>query len=31
MDDWGKFNETPILDKEYFYSYQKIEDITGTD
>ena len=28
MDDWGKFNETPSLEKEDFYSHLNMEDIT---
>ena len=28
MDDWGKFNETPLLEKEDFYSHLNMEDIT---
>ena len=28
MDDWEKFNETSLLEKEDFYSHLNIEDIT---
>ena len=28
MDDWGKFNELSILEKEEFYSNLNIEDVT---
>ena len=28
MDDWKKFNETSLLEKEGFYSHLNMEDIT---
>ena len=28
MDDWEKFNELSILEKEEFYSNLNIEDVT---
>ena len=28
MDDWEKFNETSIPEKEYLYSHFDMEDIT---
>ena len=28
MDDWGKFNETPLPETEIFYSHKNMEDIT---
>ena len=31
MDDWEKFNETTLLDKEAFYSNLNMEDITDAD
>ena len=31
MDNWEKFNETSLLEKEYFYSYLNMEDITDAD
>ena len=31
MDDWVKFNETSLSDKEDFYSYLNMEDITNVD
>ena len=31
MDDWGKFNETSLLEKEYFYSYLSMKDTSGAD
>ena len=31
MDDWEKFNETPLLEKEYFYSHLNMEYITDAD
>ena len=31
MDDWEKFNETSLTEKEYFYNYLNMEDITDTD
>ena len=31
MDDWEKFNETSLLEKEDFYSHLNMEDITGAD
>ena len=31
MDDWEKFNETSLLEKEEFFSNQNMEDITGAD
>ena len=31
MDDWEKFNETSLPEKEKFYSYLFMEDITDTD
>ena len=30
MDDWEKFNETSLPEKEDFYSYLNMEDITDT-
>ena len=29
MDDWEKFNETALLEKEEFYSNLNMEDITN--
>ena len=29
MDDWGKFNETSLTEKEDIYSHLNMEDITG--
>ena len=29
MDDWGKFNETSLPEKEDFYSHLNMEDITN--
>ena len=31
MDDWEKFNETLLPEKEDFYSHLNMEDITDTD
>ena len=31
MDNWEKFNELLLLEKEYFYSYWNMEDITDAD
>ena len=31
MDDWEKFNETSLPEKEDFYSHSNMEDITDTD
>ena len=31
MDDWDKFNETSLLEKEDFYSHLKMENITNAD
>ena len=31
MDDWEKFNETSLPEKEDFYSKLNIEDITDVD
>ena len=31
MDDWEKFNEITLLEKEEFYSNLNIQDITDTD
>ena len=31
MDDWGKFNETSLPEKEDFYSHLNMEDITNAD
>ena len=31
MDDWGKFNETSLPEKEDFYSHLNIGDITDPD
>ena len=31
MDDWEKFNEITLPEKDDFYSYLNIEDITDTD
>ena len=31
MDDWEKFNETSLAEKEDFYSQLNMEDITDTD
>ena len=31
MDDWEKFNETSLPEKEVFYSLLNMEDITDTD
>ena len=31
MDDWEKFNETSLLEKEDFYSHLCLEDITDAD
>ena len=31
IDDWEKFNETTLLEKEEFYSDLNMEDITDTD
>ena len=31
MDDWEKFNETPLPEREDYYSHLNMEDITDTD
>ena len=31
MDDWEKFNETTLPEKEYFYSHLNMDDITDAD
>ena len=31
MDEWEKFNETSLPEKENFYSYSNMEDITDAD
>ena len=31
MDDWQKFNETSLTEKEDIYSHLNMEDITDTD
>ena len=31
MDDWKKFDETPLPEKEDFYSYLTMEDIADAD
>ena len=31
MDDWEKFNETLLLEKEGFYSHLNMKDIADTD
>ena len=31
MDNWEKFNETMLLEKEDFYNYLNMEDITDGD
>ena len=31
MNDWEKFNETPLLEKKDLYSHLNMEDITDTD
>ena len=31
MDDWEKFNETSLPEKEDFYSHLNMEDITNAD
>ena len=31
MDDWEKFNETSLPEKEDFYIYGNVEDITDAD
>ena len=31
MDDWEKFNETTLPEKEYFYSHLHMDDITDAD
>ena len=31
MDDWEKFNETLLPEKEVFYSHLNMEDITDAD
>ena len=30
MDDWEKFNETTLLEKEKFYGNLNMEDVTDT-
>ena len=31
MDDWEKFNETSLPEKEDFYSHLNMEDVTDAD
>ena len=31
MDDWEKFNKTPLPEKEHFYSHPDMKDITDAD
>ena len=31
MDDWEKFNETTLPEKDNFYSHLNMEDITDAD
>ena len=31
MDSWGRFNETSLADKKYFYSELNLEDIADKD
>ena len=31
VDDWEKFNESLLLEKEHFYSHLNMEDITDAD
>ena len=31
MDDWKKFNETSLPEKENFYNHFNVEDITDAD
>ena len=31
MDDWEKFKEKSLPEKEDFYSHSNLKDITGTD
>ena len=31
MDDWGKFSEGSLSEKENFYSHLNMEEITDTD
>ena len=31
MNNWGKFNETTLLEKEEFYNGLKVEEITDAD
>ena len=31
MDDWGKFNETSLPEKEDFYGQLNMQDVTGAD
>ena len=31
MDDWKKFNDTSLPEKEHFYSHLNMEDITDGD
>ena len=31
IDDWEKFNETSLLEKEDFYSHLYMKDITDVD
>ena len=31
MDNWGRFDETPLLDKESFYSSLNMENIDDID
>ena len=31
MDDWKKFNQTSLPEKEYFYVHLNMEDSTGAD
>ena len=30
MDDWEKFNDTSLPEKEHFYSHLNMEDITNS-
>ena len=31
MDDWEKFNEISLPEKEHFYSHLNVENITNAD
>ena len=31
MDDWEKFNETSLPEKQHFYSHLNMEDVTDAD